>query len=88
MTAEAAQIILAMCGARKVRVVLPGGVAIQAALIYLFCRGRLKTEDLRFVSAALDVVLARPVARFTPLLRVPSPFIENCFPVRRGFETL
>lgn len=88
MAGYATEIILAVGRAGKVGVVLPGSVAIQAALIYLFCGGRLKTEDLRFVATALDMVLARPVASFTPLLRGPSPFIEVCFPVRRGFETL
>ena len=88
MTAEAAQVILAMCRARKVRVILPGGVAFQAALVNRLRGCGLEAEDLRFVPTAFDVVLSRTMAGFATLFRCATTLIQQSFPMRRLFKIL
>ena len=86
MTAEAAQVVLAVCRARKIRMILPGGVAFQAALIDRLRRCSLEAENLRFVPAALDVVLARTMAGFATLFRCATALVEERLPMRRFFK--
>ena len=86
MTAEAAQVVLAMCRARKVRVILPGGVAFQAALVNRLRRCSLEAKNLGFVSAAFDVVLSRTMAGFATLFRCATALIQQSFPMRRLFK--
>ncbi len=84
MTAEAAQVILAVGGARKVRVILPRSMTFQAALVHRLRRGALEAKDLRLVPATLDVVLARTMTSFASLLGGTATLVQRGFPVR-GF---
>ncbi len=88
MTAQAIQVVLAMCRARKVRVVFAGAVAFEASVIDFLRRCLLETKDLAGVTWIIDVVTSRAVAGFAALFGSASPFIEVCFPMRRCFETL
>jgi hypothetical protein len=68
MAAQAAQVVLAVCRARKVRVIFARAVALEAAFVYHVRGGAFEAKYLRFVPAALDVLLARTMATFTTLL--------------------
>ena len=88
MTAQTTQIILAVGRARKVRMILPGGVAAQAPLVYRLRGCAFEAEDLRFVPTTFDVVLSRTMAGFATLFRCATALIQESFPMRRLFKVL
>lgn len=88
MAAETAQIILAVCRARKIRMILPGGVAFQAALIDFLRRCLFETKDLAGITWIIDVVTSWAVAGLAALLGSASPLIERGLPMRACLETL
>ena len=75
MTTQAAQVVFAVCRARKVRVILPGGMALQAPLIHLLRGGSLKAENRLGISRIIDMVACRTMAAFTALFGWTAVFI-------------
>ena len=67
MATQAAQVILAMCRARKVRVIFAGAVAFKASVVDFLRRGRLETKDLAGVPRVIDVVTSWAVAGLAAL---------------------
>jgi NAD(P)-dependent dehydrogenase (short-subunit alcohol dehydrogenase family) len=88
MAAEAAEVILAMRRARKVRVILAGAVAHKAALIDGLRRCLLETKDLGGIPGIIDVVTPRSVAGFAALLGRSAMLVERRLPMRRFLEIL
>src|SRR5579864_1005259 len=66
MTTQAAQVVLAVCRARKVHMVFPGAVACQTTLVDLLCRRGLEAENL-FGIGIFRMSAARPVAGFATM---------------------
>jgi len=61
---RAANVVLQVRGSPKVAVLLAVLMASQAPIADLFRRSVFKGKNFRFVSAAIDMFLARPVASF------------------------
>lgn len=68
MAAQAAQVILTVCRARKVRVIFAGAVAFEASVIDFPHRCLLETKDFAGIIWIIDVVTSRAMAGFAALL--------------------
>lgn len=82
MTAQATQVVLAVCGTRKVCVILPRSMALQATFVYRLWGSALEAEDLGLVPTTLNVVLARTMATLTTLFGCATALIQQRFPMR------
>lgn len=88
MTVRAAHAILKVSGAREISMLFAILVAVEAARADLRGRSVLERENLRLVSAALDVFLAGAVARFATMPFRAFFLIEQRYVVRRIFVAL
>jgi len=84
VAAYAAHIVLAMRRALEIRML--SLVAAQASRIDLLCRRLRRIEDLRYITAAVDVRFARPVAALTRYAALSMHLGD--FGVRIGRESL
>lgn len=82
MATQTAQIVFAMCGARKVRVIFTRAVAFEASLINFLGSRFLETEDLRRIPWIIHVIACRPVTCLTSLFRSTTRFVEGGLPMR------
>ena len=73
---QAAHIILAVLGARKIHLLFAGNVAGQAALVNCFRGGRFETENFLWIAGIIGVRRAGAVASFAALMRSAAVFIE------------
>src|SRR4029077_6934997 len=84
----APDIVLQMRGAAKICVLFAILMALQAAGAHFLCRNALEGKNLTFVSASIDVFLARPMTSLATLPLWPSLGIHGGHEVRRGFVVL
>ena len=90
MTTQAAQVVLAVRGARKVHVIFPGTVAFQTTLVDLFRRCCLEAENLLGIGV-FHVSSTRPVAGFTTMPLKSLFRLEDRVPVScalKSFENI
>ena len=87
MTAQAAQIVLAVRRAGKVHVALPRAVAFKASLVYFFCGSRLEAENLLGISI-FCVGSSRTVAGFAAVNFRPLLRLQNNVPVASVLDSL
>src|SRR5579859_1346331 len=88
MAAQAAQVVLAMGGARKVHMVFPRAVAFQTALVDLFRSCSLEAENLLGIGRIFYVTCSRPVAGFATVCFASTLRLQNAVPMARLLEPL
>jgi hypothetical protein len=84
----APDVILQVRRAAKICVLFAILMAIQAAGTHFLCRNVLEGKNLTFVSASIDVFLARPMTSLTTLPLWPFLGVHGGYEVRRSLVVL
>src|ERR1700745_162930 len=84
----APDVVLQVRGAAKICVLFAILMAIEAAGTHFLCRNVLEGKNLTFVSASIDMFLARPMTSLATLPLWPFLAIHGGHKVRRGFVVL
>src|SRR5258708_9970184 len=84
----APDVVLQVRGAAKICVLFAILMAIQAAGTHFLCRNVLEGKDLAFVSASVDVFLARPMTSLATLPLGPFLGVHGGYEVRRSLIVL
>jgi hypothetical protein len=84
----APDVVLQVRGASKICVLFAILMAIQAAGTHFLCRNVLEGKNLTFVSASIDVFLARPVTSLATLPLRPFLAVHGGHEVRRSLVVL
>ena len=88
MATQAAQVVLAVRRPGKIHMIFAGGVAVEAALIDLFCRRSFEAENVLGIAWVVDMCAGCPVARLASLLGWTATLVEGGLPVRGSVEVV
>src|SRR6476660_9798501 len=84
----APDVVLQVCGAAKICMLFAILMAIQAAGAHFLCRNVLEGKNLAFVSASIDVFLARPMTSLATLPLWSLLGVKGGYEVRRSLVVL
>jgi hypothetical protein len=72
----------------KIHMIFAGGVALETALVDLFCRRSFEAENVLGIAWVVDMRASCPVARFASLLGRTATLVEGGLPVRGFVEVV
>lgn len=88
MAIQAAQVVVAVRRPGKIHMIFAGGVALETALVDLFCRRSFEAENVLGIAWVVDMRPGCPVARFASLLGRTATLVEGGLPVRGFVEVV